>query len=45
MEKVVEGISFEAPEMSGQTVTIDAKYVRDRLTDIVKDADLSKFIL
>ncbi len=45
MEKVVEGLSFEAPEMSGQKVTIDAKYVRDRLTDIVKDADLSKFIL
>lgn len=45
MEKVMEEISFVAPEMSGQKVTIDAKYVRGRLSDIVKDADLSKFIL
>lgn len=44
-EKVLESISFEAPEMSGQTVTIDGAYVRDKLADIVKDADLSKFIL
>ncbi|MBN2559584.1 MAG: ATP-dependent protease ATPase subunit HslU [Phycisphaerae bacterium] len=44
-EKVMEGISFDAPEMSGQAVTVDAKYVHDRLTDIVKDADLSRFIL
>jgi ATP-dependent HslUV protease ATP-binding subunit HslU len=45
MEKVMEAVSFEAPEMSGQKVTIDAKYVDGRLSDIVKDADLSKFIL
>jgi ATP-dependent HslUV protease ATP-binding subunit HslU len=44
-EKVLENLSFEAPEMSGQTVTIDGKYVSEKLADIVKDADLSKFIL
>ncbi len=44
-EKVMEAISFDAPDMSGQTVSIDGKYVNDRLDDIVKDADLSKFIL
>jgi len=41
----METVSFDAPEMSGQSVTIDAKYVQDRLSNIVKDADLSKFIL
>lgn len=45
MEKVMEEVSFAAPEMSGQAVTVDAKYVQDRLANIVKDADLSKFIL
>ncbi len=44
-EKVMEDLSFEAPEMSGQSVTIDGAYIRDRLADIVKDEDLSKFIL
>jgi ATP-dependent HslUV protease ATP-binding subunit HslU len=44
-EKVMETISFDAPDMSGQTVSIDGKYVNERLADIVKDADLSKFIL
>lgn len=45
MEKVMESISFDAPEMSGKAVTIDAGYVRDKLSEIVKDEDLSKFIL
>jgi ATP-dependent HslUV protease ATP-binding subunit HslU len=45
MEKVVEDISFDAPDKSGQKMTIDAKYVRERLADVVKDEDLSKFIL
>ncbi len=45
MEKVMESISFDAPEISGKSITIDAAYVRDRLADIVKDEDLSKFIL
>ncbi|MGB9624106.1 MAG: ATP-dependent protease ATPase subunit HslU [Phycisphaerae bacterium] len=45
MEKVVEDISFNAPDQAGRQLTIDAKYVRDRLADVVKDEDLSKFIL
>jgi ATP-dependent HslUV protease ATP-binding subunit HslU len=45
MEKVVEDLSFEAPEMSGKSVTIDGAYVRRRLEEIIKDEDLSKFIL
>lgn len=45
MEKVVETLSFDADEMAGKQVTIDGKYVQDRLGEIVKDVDLSKFIL
>jgi ATP-dependent HslUV protease ATP-binding subunit HslU len=45
MEKLLEEVSFHAPDMGGQTVTIDAKFVRQRLADIVKDEDLSRYIL
>ena len=45
MEKVLDVISFEAPDMKEKQVTIDADYVRDKLTDIVKDQDLSRYIL
>jgi ATP-dependent HslUV protease ATP-binding subunit HslU len=45
MEKVMEDLSFEAPDKSGQRVRIDGAYVRKRLAEIVKDEDLSKFIL
>nr|WP_278554981.1 ATP-dependent protease ATPase subunit HslU [Brucella anthropi] len=45
MEKLVEEISFEASERSGETVTIDAPYVRDKVSNLAKDADLSRFIL
>ncbi|GJQ25995.1 MAG: ATP-dependent protease ATPase subunit HslU [Phycisphaerae bacterium] len=45
MEKVVEDLSFDAPEMGGKSVTIDGAFVRKRLAEIVKDEDLSKFIL
>ncbi len=45
MEKVLDAISFEAPDMKEKQVTIDADYVRDKLTDIVKDQDLSRYIL
>jgi len=45
LEKVTEDLSFEAPELAGGTVRIDAAYVRTHLGDIVKNADLSKFIL
>jgi ATP-dependent HslUV protease ATP-binding subunit HslU len=45
MEKVMEDLSFEAPDKSGQRVKVDGGYVRKRLAEIVKDEDLSKFIL
>jgi ATP-dependent HslUV protease ATP-binding subunit HslU len=45
MERVLDELSFEAPEKKGQQVTIDADYVRKMLTDIVKDQDLSRYIL
>jgi ATP-dependent HslUV protease ATP-binding subunit HslU len=45
MEKVLDEISFDAPEMKGKEVRIDADYVRKMLTDIVKDQDLSRYIL
>jgi ATP-dependent HslUV protease ATP-binding subunit HslU len=45
MERVFETISFDAPNLPDKQVTIDARYVRERLEDVVKDEDLSKFIL
>jgi ATP-dependent HslUV protease ATP-binding subunit HslU len=45
MEKLMEDISFNAPEMKGQSITVDEKYVRDHLLELAKDEDLSKFIL
>ena len=45
MERLLEEISFRAPEMSGESVEIDAAYVRERLSDIVEDLDLSRYIL
>lgn len=45
MEKVIEDLSFRAPELAGQTVRIDAESVRQRVGQIVADEDLSKFIL
>ncbi len=45
MERVLDELSFEAPEKKGQHVTVDADYVRKMLTDIVKDQDLSRYIL
>jgi ATP-dependent HslUV protease ATP-binding subunit HslU len=45
MERLLDQVSFEAPELSGQDILIDAHYVRDKLADIVKDEDLSRYIL
>ncbi len=45
IERVFESLSFEAPEMRGQRVHITADYVRQHLADVLKDEDLSKFIL
>jgi ATP-dependent HslUV protease ATP-binding subunit HslU len=45
MERVLDEISFEAADRSGETITIDANYARARVGDLAKNADLSKFIL
>lgn len=45
MEKVLEEISFYAPEVGEQKIKITADYVRERLKDIVKNKDLSRYIL
>jgi len=45
MEKVLEDISFDADEHSGETITIDEAYVNKRLSDVVQDQDLSRYIL
>ena len=45
MERVLEDLSFRAPELSGQRVTIDAEYVRKQLSDVIKDRDLSRHML
>jgi len=45
LEKVLEEISFEAPEMKKKTVKVDAAYVQKQLANIVKDHDLSRYIL
>jgi len=44
-ERLLEDISFSAPDKSGQSVTIDAEYVNSRLTELVNDEDLSRYIL
>jgi len=45
MERLLEDLSFSAPELAGQSVTIDASYVREKLEGIVKNEDLSKYVL
>jgi ATP-dependent HslUV protease ATP-binding subunit HslU len=45
MERVLDELSFDAPEKKGEQFTVDADYVRKMLTDIVKDQDLSRYIL
>jgi ATP-dependent HslUV protease ATP-binding subunit HslU len=45
IEKVLDDISFNATDRSGETITVDKKYVQDNLGNLVKDTDLTKFIL
>jgi len=45
MERLVEDLSFNADQRSGETITIDEAYVSKTLNDVVKDEDLSRFIL
>ncbi|MGE5397832.1 MAG: ATP-dependent protease ATPase subunit HslU [Chitinophagales bacterium] len=45
LEKVLEDLLFDAPEREGEKISIDKKYVQERLAGIVKDNDLSRYIL
>jgi ATP-dependent HslUV protease ATP-binding subunit HslU len=45
MEKLLDDISFEGPDLADKSVTIDEAYVRRMLEDIVKNDDLSRYIL
>jgi ATP-dependent HslUV protease ATP-binding subunit HslU len=45
MERVLDEISFAAPDRHGETIRIDADYVQKHVGDLAKDADLSRFIL
>ena len=45
MEKLLEDASFDAPDLNSKDIIVDAEYVRDKLKDIVKDEDLTKYIL
>jgi ATP-dependent HslUV protease ATP-binding subunit HslU len=45
MERLLDEISFEGPELAEKTITIDAAYVRRMLSDVVKNEDLSRYIL
>jgi ATP-dependent HslUV protease ATP-binding subunit HslU len=45
MERLLEELSFHAPEMGEQTVKVDVDYVRQQLKDVVEDQDLSRYML
>jgi ATP-dependent HslUV protease ATP-binding subunit HslU len=45
VERLLEELSFDGPELNGQRIVIDAAYVKDKLDAIVKDEDLSRYIL
>jgi ATP-dependent HslUV protease ATP-binding subunit HslU len=45
MERVLDDVSFSAPDKASETVTIDGDYVRSRVADLARNADLSRFIL
>ncbi len=45
MERLLEEISYTAPDKAGESITIDADYVNNSLSELVKDEDLSRYIL
>ncbi len=45
LERVFEQVSFDAPDLAGQTFQVTKEYVRERMADVTKDDDLSKFVL
>jgi ATP-dependent HslUV protease ATP-binding subunit HslU len=45
MERLLEEISFSAPDKSGESITIDAEYVNNSLGKLIENEDLSRYIL
>jgi ATP-dependent HslUV protease ATP-binding subunit HslU len=45
MEKLLDEVSFQAPDLHGKEIVIDAEYVQSRLAEVLKDEDLSRYIL
>ena len=45
MEKILEDISFEAPDRSGDTIEITGSFVRENVGELAKNTDLSRYIL
>jgi len=45
LERLLEEVSFQAPDMPGKSVVIDAGYVHARLADVLRDDDVSRYIL
>jgi len=45
MERLLEGASFEASDKSGESLSVDDKFVDDQLSELVQDEDLSRYIL
>jgi ATP-dependent HslUV protease ATP-binding subunit HslU len=45
LERLLDELSFDASDMSGQSVNVDAAYVQRVLADVVKDEDLSRYVL
>ena len=45
MERILEEASFNAPDISGETIVIDAAYVERSIGDLARNVDLSRFIL
>ena len=45
MEKILEDISFEAPDRGGDTIEITGSFVRDNVGELAKNTDLSRYIL
>ena len=45
LERLLDQVAFDGPDLAGREIVVDAAYVRERLDDVVKDEDLSRFIL
>lgn len=45
LERLLEEVSFDAPDRDGEQIAVDKKFVEDRLGELVQDQDLSQYIL